>query len=100
MCSTVSITFSSDLSGTISGGSADRLGLLPARLLLDKIGDRGTDEPVIVAEESDMTDNLSFELGPDGSRLTPPAALVILALDRLRVAVCPPVLLEVDIPRR
>lgn len=85
--------FSSDRSGTLSGGSADLLGRRPARLLL-RIGERGTEptlEPPSVA-----TDRRSLD--PDASRFaTPP---LILALDRLRGADGMPVLLELDTPRR
>ena len=51
------VTFSSDLSGTLSGGSADRLGRLPAKAELLNVGEIDPLEPVD-AVSLVMTDSL------------------------------------------
>ena len=94
-----SITFSSDRSGTISGGSAERLGRRPAKVDLET-GECGLG--AMGDTVSMWTDNRSWGLTEaDESRL-PAATLFILALDLRRGAVGPgvPVELELDGPRR
>ena len=76
----VSSAFSSTLSGTISGGSADRLGRLPARVDFET-GEIGIGTVVL----SEATDSRSIDPWlPDASRLV--VAVAALAFDRLRDA--------------
>lgn len=89
-------TFSSDRSGTISGGPADLLGRRPARVDLDT-GEVGTG----IAVMSEATDKRSIEPGTTCPSRLVPAALVLLAFDRLRGAddACPAEL-ELETPLR
>ena len=95
-------TFSSDRSRTISGGSADRLGLLPAKDDLATFGDLGIAAEVwtVYGDESDATESLLlFPIERDCTSflLIIPVDPEMLALDFRLVA---PALLELDIPRR
>jgi len=57
----VSPPASSDRSGTISGGSADRLGLRPAKSVF-RVGERGTLDPRVVELEAPPEDELDIPL--------------------------------------